>query len=252
MTTAALEENMERFSRLLLVPKEELLVSAGVGTLSEKYLHALLKYYYEPDPDYHEVGIDRYTADICRGMDIIEIQTRSLHRLYDKLDYYLSEGYRVTIVSPIPRRRYISWLDSGTGEISKKRLSPKKGTPYDFVNELYGIRNYLANENVRVILELLDVWDIKNTDGYGKGGKRRATRCDRLPLGLCDEIILDTPEDYRIFLPDSLPEIFTAQEYSAQTHLKGIRVSGALKILIEVGLIERAGERGRKYLYRRV
>lgn len=63
----------QRFDELTKLSPQELHIKAGVGTLSEKYLHALLKRYFEPDTDYHEVGIDRFTADICRDMQIIEI-----------------------------------------------------------------------------------------------------------------------------------------------------------------------------------
>ena len=35
-------------------------MTRGIGTLSEKTLHAVLKMYYEPDEDNHEVAIDGY------------------------------------------------------------------------------------------------------------------------------------------------------------------------------------------------
>ncbi len=244
-----LESEKKRFSELLERPKEELLISAGVGTLSEKYLRAVFKYYYEPNPDFHEVGIDRFTADICRDKDIIEIQTRALKRLREKLEYYISEGYYTTVVYPIPHKKWISWLDPDTGEISPKRRSPKTGTIYDSIYELYNIKDYLSSGQVQVVLELVDVWDIKNQDGYGKGKKHRSTRNDRIPLELYDEIILSEPEDYRIFLPGSLPDDFTRSDYSKLTELQGRALSGAIKILEEMGLIELIGMDGRKYLY---
>ena len=36
----------------------------GIGTLSEKTVHAVLKYYYAPDEDMHEIPIEGYVADI--------------------------------------------------------------------------------------------------------------------------------------------------------------------------------------------
>ena len=36
----------------------------GIGTLSEKTVHAILKNYYEPDEDRHEIPIQNYVADI--------------------------------------------------------------------------------------------------------------------------------------------------------------------------------------------
>ncbi|MCD8005902.1 MAG: hypothetical protein LUF29_02850 [Oscillospiraceae bacterium] len=244
-----LESEKNRFSELLERPRVELLVSAGVGTLGEKYLHALFKYYYEPDSDFHEVGIDRFTADICHDKDIIEIQTRALKRLREKLDYYISAGYYTTVVYPIPHKKWISWLDPDTGELSPKRRSPKTGTAYDGIYELYGIKDYLSSGQVQVVLELIDVWDIKNQNGYGKSRKYRATRNDRIPLELYDEIILSEPEDYRIFIPDTLPDEFTRKEYSRLTRLQGRALSSAIKILEEMGLIEFIGMDGRKYLY---
>lgn len=61
----------------------------GIGTLSEKTLHAVLKNYYEPDENKHEVAIDGYYADIFNDSGIIEIQTRQLNKLRDKLAVFL-------------------------------------------------------------------------------------------------------------------------------------------------------------------
>ncbi len=50
----------------------------GFGTLQEKTLHAVMKLYYEPDLDCHEVPIEGYIADIYTGKRIIEIQNGNL------------------------------------------------------------------------------------------------------------------------------------------------------------------------------
>ena len=36
----------------------------GIGTLSEKTVHAVLKNYYAPDTDMHEIPIENFVADI--------------------------------------------------------------------------------------------------------------------------------------------------------------------------------------------
>ena len=56
----------------------------GIGTLSEKTLHAVLKHYYAPDEDMHEIPIENYVADIYTGTEIIEIQTRAMNRMRKK------------------------------------------------------------------------------------------------------------------------------------------------------------------------
>ena len=39
----------------------------GIGTLSEKTVHAVLKNYYAPDTDMHEIPIENFVADIFTG-----------------------------------------------------------------------------------------------------------------------------------------------------------------------------------------
>ena len=61
----------------------------GIGTLSEKTVHAVLKNYYAPDEDMHEIPIEGSVADIYTGTEIMEIQTRSFDRMRDKLRKFL-------------------------------------------------------------------------------------------------------------------------------------------------------------------
>ena len=39
----------------------------GIGTLSEKTVHAVMKNYYAPDTDMHEIPIENFVADIFTG-----------------------------------------------------------------------------------------------------------------------------------------------------------------------------------------
>lgn len=62
----------------------------GIGTLGEKSLHAVLKYYYQPDESQHERKIGRMTADaILPNGSILEIQTRSFYSLRKNFPYSL-------------------------------------------------------------------------------------------------------------------------------------------------------------------
>lgn len=249
MLTAA---ESERFSRLLAQPMESMHISAGVGTLSEKYLHAFLKHYYEPDEDCHEVGIGKFTADICRDMSIIEIQTRSLDKLREKLEYYLLEGYSVNIVHPLPHVKWISWVDPESGEASPKRRTGKKGCYFDALWELYKIKYFLDWDRLKVTLMLIDMEEYRNLDGCGAKKKRRSTRKDRIPVKLYDVETLEVPKDYeRLFLPDSLSVQFTAAEYAAAAGLRKDGVFTPLNILQYMGVINVAGKEGRRYVYRR-
>ena len=61
----------------------------GIGTLSEKTVHAILKNYYEPDEDHQEIPIENYVADIYTDGEIIEIQTAQFNRMREKLHAFL-------------------------------------------------------------------------------------------------------------------------------------------------------------------
>ena len=45
----------------------------GIGTLSEKTVHAVMKNYYAPDTNMHEIPIENFVADIYTGQEIIDL-----------------------------------------------------------------------------------------------------------------------------------------------------------------------------------
>lgn len=184
--------------------------AGGIGTLSEKALHAALKSYYEPDFESREVKVGGFVADIVGENGIIEIQTRGFDRLGRKLDAFL-EAARVTVVYPVVPKRGLCWVDPETGEIFEKRKSPKKGAAYDVFPELYKIKNQFMHPNFRLCIPLLEVTDYKHLDGYGKQKKLRATRGERIPEALLGEVICESRWDYLNLLPEDLPEPFTTK-----------------------------------------
>ena len=177
--------------------------AGGIGTLSEKALHAALKSYYEPDFESREVKVGGFVADIVGENGIIEIQTRGFDRLSRKLDVFL-EAARVTVVYPVVPKRGLCWVDPETGEIFEKRKSPKKGAAYDVFPELYKIKNQLMHPNFRLCIPLLEVTDYKYLDGYGKQKKLRATRGERIPEALLGEVICESRWDYLNLLPGAV------------------------------------------------
>lgn len=240
----------ERFQALLKLPYDQIHISGGVGTLSEKYLHALLKCFFEENSDFHEVCIGKYTADICRDNSIIEIQTRSLDRLREKLEYYLLEGYNVTVVYPIPHTKWMFWLDEKSGEMSKKRKSPKKGSIFDSLYELYKIKYFLDWEGISIKLALLDIEEIKLLNGYGPNKKCRASRLDRIPVALYDIMTLDSIRDYTAFIPDGLDTLFTSAEYATAAGISRQTAWTSLNILSYLEIVKAVGKKGRQNLYK--
>lgn len=219
-----------------------------IGTLSEKTIHAVLKYYIEPDVSCHEIRVGSFFADIKNEHGIFEIQTRQFYRLRDKLAFFLNE-YPVTIVYPIVYHNYLHWIEPKTGYIHPPRRSPKTGTIYHVLPELYQIKTFLNHPNFHLKLTLMDVSDYRYLDGYGPDRKKRATRCDRIPSSLLVEEDFCTPMDFMKFLPITLPESFTSQDYHLATKLPTKAASTALNVLHEKQVIIRTGKRGNAFLY---
>ena len=222
----------------------------GIGTLSEKTVHSVLKNYYEADEMNHEIRIDGFVADICNGQDIIEIQTRSFDRLRRKLSVFL-EHFPVTVVYPIPYIKWIRWVNPQTGEISKPRRSPKKGTPYTIFPELYKIKDYLTKPNLRFKIVLLNIEEYRALDGWSEDKKKGSTRIDRIPTDLIQEFYLSEPKDYGLLIPETLGEEFTSKDYRKATGLSNGASVTAVHVLNYIGSIERIGKKGRSYLYTR-
>ena len=214
----------------------------GIGTLSEKTVHAILKNYYEPDEDKQEIPIENYVADIYAHNEIIEIQTRQFNKMRDKLKCFLPL-YPVTIVYPIPRQKWIIWIDEESGELSGKRKSPVKGNPYAVFPELYKIKPFLKDSNLRIRLVLMDVEEYKLLNGWSKDKKKGATRYDRIPTELVEEVEINCPADYMQFVPCELEDEFTSGEFAKAAHISVSLAQNVLNILYHVGTVTRVGKK---------
>ena len=240
--------DQERFLEICLRYRENIRERSGIGTLGEKTVHAVLKDYFEPNPEYQEIKIDGYFADIARKGEVFEIQSRALYRLAPKISTFIVEN-RVTVVYPIALTKKIFWMDPETGECFSQRKSNKKGKEIDVLPELYGLREFLLHDRFRVCLLLLDVNEYRIPDGYGKDKKKHATKLDRYPTALIDEIYLETAKDYRRFLPENIPSEFSSSDFriAAKCDLYTAQVS--LNILSKIGLIREIGKKGRYKTY---
>ena len=221
----------------------------GIGTLAEKTVHAILKNYYAPNEDYHEVPIENFVADIYMDGEIIEIQTRNFNTMRGKLETFLKE-YPVTIVYPVPNVKQLIWIDEETGELSAKRKSPVKGNIYAVFKELYRIKMFLKDPNLHLRLVLMNMEEYRLLNGWSKDKKKGSTRDDRIPTELVEEITIDCLQDYLQFLPYDLPEEFTSADYAKKVRITRAVAQTALNLLDYVGVVERIGKQGKSYLYR--
>jgi len=220
----------------------------GIGTLSEKTVHAIMKNYYEPNEDNHEVKIEGYVADIYNEQGVIEIQTRQFNKMRGKLSTFLNL-YPVTIVYPMPYNKWVFWIDNETGETTKKRKAPKKWSAYDAFVELYKIKEFLRNPNLKMCLVLMDMEEYRLLNGWNATKKRGSTRFDRIPLEIKQEFVMEQPEDYMQFIPYDIEEQFTSKEFAKAAKIKIDTARLVLNILYYVGVVKRVGKNGNSFVY---
>ena len=221
----------------------------GVGTLSEKTLHAVLKRFYEPDASCREIPVGRFVADICRDKRIVEVQTRSFYVLRDKLAFFLSEGYDVTVVHPVPAVRTVSYVEPD-GTVGMKRVVTRKGDAGAAFAELYRIKSLLPDPHLHVRLAMLDVSDYRLRGGKSRRG---SDKLDRVPNALVGQVFLQDAADYASLLDAAeLPaEPFTAAALAAALHVPKKHASTAAPVFCAVGVLEKVGKTGRAFLYAR-
>lgn len=216
----------------------------GIGTYQEKTLHKVIKNYYSDNPNEQEIKVDGYICDIVKDDIIIEIQTRALNKLKNKLEKLLP-NHKIKVVYPIPYIKYLCWLDDG--EVVSERKSPKVGSIYDISKELYKIKWFLANPNLELTILLISLKEYRNLDGYSKDKKRGSTRYDRVPLELVSEIVVN---DYHMFVPFEEP--FTSKDYAKKTKQNLSRAQTLLTILQYLNIIEVIGKDKRYNIYKKL
>lgn len=235
----------EAYQRTAYVNRER----NGIGTLGEKTLHALLKNYLEPDETKQEVRVGSYYADIFDGEQIIEVQTRQFHKLREKLTAFLPD-YPVTVVYPVLGKKWLYWLDKESGEVSKGRVSPRKGSVYEVCAELYKIKEHLKNPNFHLRVLVLEAEEYRYLDGWSRDRKKGSSKYDKIPTKLLDELCIDCLQDYRRFLPEGLPTEFGTQEFAKSAHISRKLAQVVLNILYDTGTVERVGKQGNAWIYR--
>ncbi len=240
----------EKFNNALALIKEINATQNSIGLLKEKTLHRTLKYSFEPNDELHEVKVGRYHADILTEDEIIEIQTRSFNALRKKLPHLL-EVKTVRLVYPLVNYKYLVWIDNETGELTKRRRSPKVGRPIDCFYELYKIKPLLTDKRLKITIVVLDVLEYRNLDGYSENKKKGSSRNERIPEKFINTIEINHPSQYKQFLPDDLPEQFTSKDLQKKVKGSLRNVRTALNVLNHVGTIERVGKQGNSIIYKK-
>lgn len=225
----------------------------SVGTQNEKLIHAALKNYYAEFSDEQEIKIGDFYADAVCENGIFEIQTRQLYKLKEKLRTFL-EFSRVTVVYPAECQTETLYINEDSGEIAK-RTSPRKiNSLLKVFDELYSIRDFLNNDNLRIIVARLKIqkriyFHGNTMPDLTNRRTKKMLRTEKFPLEYCEEIILENKIDYSRFLPENLENEFTKADISKAA--KESKYSLRTEILRTVGIIEKTGKKSNSYIYKR-
>lgn len=206
-----------------------------IGTLSEKSIHSQLKLRYEPNQEYHEKSVGRYIADILKDKTIIEVQTAQLYKLASKLEFYIENGYDVTVVYPVEYIKKINWVTED-GEILDGSKRKNNKARYNILSEMNGITQFIGNENFRIRVVELDCEEYRKQDGYGKDKKTRATKLNKMINSIVNEYTISSKQDV-MELANIQIEKFTVKELGKVIPLKQRKLYGAVHTLEKLEII---------------
>ena len=242
----------ERFSQALgAAMSRDRGLHGSVGTQNEKLIHAALKNYYVPFSDSQEIRIGKYYADAISDEGIFEIQTRKLYALREKLKDF-TQAARVNIVHPVEVSTRTVYIDGVTGEVIEETKFRAVNQRLRLYEELYSMRDFLANDRITIILAKLKTEKRvicpggKKPELRSRSAKKKCTIL-RVPLELAEEVRIQLPDGLKPWIPEGLPEQFNKKDFCAAA--KEPYSSLRLEVLRSAGLIEKVGNQGRYYVY---
>lgn len=222
-----------------------------IGTLNEKQLHKAVKEWYGEPSDRYEVEVDGYIIDIKRDELLIEIQSRNVSGIKQKVKH-LVQKHQLRLILPIPKEKWIIRLDEdGSTQISRRK-SPKRCSFLDLFSELVYIPKLITNENFSMDVVLIQEEEIRQHED-GRAWRRRGwVTQERRLLNILDQRTFATKEDLAALLPNHVPDPFTTADLADNLSIKrrlAQQMTYCLRLLEVTTLV---GRRGRFKLYTRI
>jgi hypothetical protein len=206
-----------------------------------------IKNWYSLPGDKFEVRIDDFIVDIVRETLLIEIQTRNFFAIKKKLTKLL-ENHKVRLVYPIPQQKWIVHVTE-SGEIIRRRKSPKKGRLFDLFYELVRTPNLIKEENFSLDVLMIEEEEVRCNDGKGSWRRRGVSIKDRRLMNVNSKTFFKNEKDFLRFLPSDLTKPFTNKKLSK---LSGVSINLARKItycLRKMGTITTVGKKGKELIF---
>ena len=221
------------------------LISTALNSMGSRFM--MMAYYNDEHDKFRRYYSSLLFADLLLAVTFGILGGLCVWKLEVLLD-----TYPVTVVHPVVRRKYLTWIDPDTGEATPARRSPRVGSFADGGKQLIYILPLLGHPNLTVRLVLMDAEEQRIADGWGNGGKRGSHRAVLLPISVEDTLDLRCPADYAALIPTALPDKFTAQQFGKAAKMQGRHLNGTLKVLLDRGVLKRETKEGNAWVYARV
>lgn len=220
-----------------------------IGLLNERALHASLKESVARHGDRFEEPLDRYVIDIVRDDLLIEIQTGSFASIRSKLTD-LVDTYRVHLIYPIAREKWILKSSEDGPDGGARRKSPRRGRLEDLFWELVSFPRLVMNPNFTLEVFLIQEEEVRRFVGGRRLRRKRGWRTEERRL-------LQVVERHRIegagcclrLLPDDLPARFTTKDLATAAGIRRPLAQKMAYCLRKMSALEVVGKRERSLLY---
>ena len=220
----------------------------------ETTLHRQLKEHFCEPGARIEVPLGRYRIDVVNGDRLVEIQRSGLAAIRDKVNKLVCDGYQVDVVKPLVARKRLVKLTCIDGIETSRRWSPLKATMLDVFDELLYFTRVFPHPNLRMLIPLVDVEEIRYP-GHGRRRRKRKNDFevkDRLMLDIHETRIFKCVTDLQELLPDDLPKKFDTAELAAGLGVPRHQAQRIGYVLRKTGVAKEVGKRGNAILYRLV
>jgi len=215
--------------------------------MTEYSLHSEIKEWYRVPGDELEVKVEDFIVDICRDRLLIEIQTGNFFAIKKKLSKLLINN-QVRLVYPIARLKWIVHV-SKSGELVRRRKSPKKGKLIDLFYELVHAPSIIKDRNLSLEVLMVEEEEWRCDDGGGSWRRKGVSIKDRKLLDVFDRIVFECDRDFLQFLPKELGKYFTNRILARKL---GISISLAQKVtycLRRMGALSIAGKKRNEFVF---
>lgn len=218
----------------------------GIGTLSEKSLHAALKQSIAQPGDQFEVKVDGFVIDIVRDGLLIEIQTKNFSAMKRKLAKLL-HSHPILLVHPIPQDKWIV-RETAVGTPISRRKSPKKGKTLDIFNELVRIPHLINHPNLTLAIWLTQQEERWCDDGQGSWRRKGWSKRDHLLLDVLSTYQFESSSELLSLLPD-VQRPFTNKQLAKAARIPTRLAQKITYTLSRCDALTQVGKKGNSHLF---